>query len=61
VVDVPRGEGGFGYDPYFYLPELQKTAAELTAAEKNQVSHRAQALKVLLARLPTESVFPGHD
>jgi XTP/dITP diphosphohydrolase len=57
VVDVPRGEGGFGYDPYFYLPELQRTAAELTAAEKNQVSHRAQALKVLLARLQTESVF----
>jgi XTP/dITP diphosphohydrolase len=57
VVDIPRGEGGFGYDPYFYLPELQKTAAELTAAEKNQVSHRAQALKVLLARLQAESVF----
>ena len=39
----PRGEGGFGYDPIFYLPELGKTMAELPLELKNQVSHRAQA------------------
>lgn len=39
----PRGEGGFGYDPIFYLPELGKTMAELPPEVKNQVSHRARA------------------
>lgn len=39
----PRGEGGFGYDPIFYLPELEKTMAELSPEVKNQVSHRARA------------------
>ncbi len=39
----PRGEQGFGYDPVFYLPELDKTMAELTMAEKNEVSHRGKA------------------
>ena len=46
-----RGDGGFGYDPYFLLPDLGKTAAELTKAEKNNVSHRAQALAQLVERL----------
>ena len=41
----PRGEGGFGYDPIFYLPELGKTMAELTLESKNQVSHRGQAAR----------------
>lgn len=40
----PSGEGGFGYDPIFYLPQLGKTMAQLTPAEKNQISHRARAL-----------------
>ncbi len=44
------GEGGFGYDPVFYLPELDKTAAELTKAEKQQLSHRGKALKQLMAQ-----------
>lgn len=39
----PRGEGGFGYDPIFYLPEVNKTMAELSPEVKNQVSHRAKA------------------
>ena len=41
----PRGEGGFGYDPIFYLPELGKTMAELTLEEKNGVSHRGRAAR----------------
>ena len=41
----PRGEGGFGYDPIFYLPELGRTMAELTPEIKNQVSHRGQAAR----------------
>lgn len=51
VIDTPRGDGGFGYDPHFLLPALGKTAAELSKAEKNAVSHRAQALTQLVERL----------
>ena len=51
VIDQPRGEGGFGYDPYFLVPSLAKTAAELTPEEKNRLSHRGQALRALVARL----------
>ena len=43
--------GGFGYDPYFFLPALNKTAAELSAQEKNHISHRGQALMALAAKL----------
>lgn len=48
VVDTPAGNGGFGYDPHFYLPELRKTAAQLTADEKNAISHRGQAMIKLI-------------
>lgn len=48
-----KGEGGFGYDPIFYLPEYGKTMAELDLQEKNLISHRAKALKVLRERLKT--------
>jgi XTP/dITP diphosphohydrolase len=41
----PRGKGGFGYDPIFYLPELGKTMAELSLEEKNRVSHRGRAAR----------------
>lgn len=51
ILPAPRGEGGFGYDPLFYLPEFDRTAAELDAATKNAVSHRGQALQALVARL----------
>jgi XTP/dITP diphosphohydrolase len=44
----PRGEGGFGYDPIFYLPELGKTMAELTLEEKNKISHRSMAAQKAL-------------
>ena len=41
---APKGEGGFGYDPIFFVPEKKKTFAELTAGEKNEISHRGKAL-----------------
>ena len=47
IAYAPQGEGGFGYDPHFYVPEFGKTAAELTAEEKNRVSHRARALAAM--------------
>lgn len=47
----PAGTNGFGYDPYFYVPSFGKTMAELTMEEKNQISHRAMALKQLIDRL----------
>ena len=46
-----RGENGFGYDPIFYYPPLGKTTAELSSEEKNQVSHRANALNVFYEKL----------
>ncbi|WP_295628377.1 RdgB/HAM1 family non-canonical purine NTP pyrophosphatase [uncultured Nitrosomonas sp.] len=48
IIDHPRGEGGFGYDPYFFVPDFGKTAAELTAEQKNRISHRGQALAHLV-------------
>ena len=51
IITEHRGAGGFGYDPLFFVPEFGKTAAELDPAIKNGVSHRAQALQSLLARL----------
>jgi len=48
IVDQPRGEGGFGYDPYFFVPEFGKTSAEFTAEQKNRISHRGQALAQLV-------------
>ena len=54
VVAAPRGSGGFGYDPHFYLPALGKTAAELAPDDKHAVSHRGKALRRLLALLREE-------
>jgi XTP/dITP diphosphohydrolase len=51
LIEQPRGQGGFGYDPYFFLPSLGKTAAELSAEEKNNLSHRGQALRALINKL----------
>jgi XTP/dITP diphosphohydrolase len=51
VIDTPRGAGGFGYDPYFLLPDLGRTAAELEPHEKHAVSHRGKALRRLLGLL----------
>lgn len=51
IIEAPRGEHGFGYDPHFWLPDRQCTVAELDPAEKNRISHRARALAQLLQRL----------
>jgi XTP/dITP diphosphohydrolase len=51
ILEAPRGSGGFGYDPVFYFPALEKTFAELPAEEKNQRSHRGKAFRRLLAAL----------
>ncbi len=51
LLTAPRGENGFGYDPYFYYKPFGKSFAELTAEEKNRVSHRRNALEALRARL----------
>ena len=51
ILDAARGDHGFGYDPYFFLPSLNASAAELEPAVKNASSHRAIALRQLLARL----------
>jgi XTP/dITP diphosphohydrolase len=48
IAQAPAGSGGFGYDPIFFVPELGKTAAELSKEEKRAISHRGQALKLLL-------------
>lgn len=52
IIATPRGENGFGYDPHFWIAALNKTAAELSAEEKNQLSHRGQALRALIAKWP---------
>ena len=59
IAYAPKGEGGFGYDPVFFLPELKKTFAQLTAEEKNQISHRANAMKLFQTKL--ENYLNGSD
>ena len=54
ILSAARGEGGFGYDPLFWVPELEQTAAELDAKLKNTLSHRAAAMRHLLARLQSQ-------
>lgn len=57
IAQTPKGEGGFGYDPYFIVPELGCTAAELSAAEKHARSHRGKALQQLVAQLNAHPAF----
>jgi XTP/dITP diphosphohydrolase len=52
ILDAPRGTGGFGYDPLFYLPELERTMAEIGLETKLSLSHRGRAIAALLALLP---------
>ncbi len=51
IIDEPRGAGGFGYDPHFWLPGLEKTTAELSPEHKNRISHRGTALRALKEKL----------
>ncbi|NWK77202.1 RdgB/HAM1 family non-canonical purine NTP pyrophosphatase [Aquitalea sp. LB_tupeE] len=51
VQDTAAGKGGFGYDPYFYLPEFGCTVAQLAAEDKNRVSHRGKAMQAMLGKL----------
>ena len=51
IIAQARGQSGFGYDPHFYIPDLGKTAAQLSVAEKNRLSHRGQACRALAALL----------
>lgn len=51
IISSPRGEHGFGYDPHFWIPSLEKTVAELSPEQKNSLSHRGQALRSLLEKL----------
>lgn len=51
ILDAPRGDHGFGYDPLFWVPDAAASAAELTPEAKNRHSHRALAMQQLLARL----------
>lgn len=51
IIDTPRGDGGFGYDPYFLLPEYGQTGAEISMELKNKISHRGKALAALVEKI----------
>ena len=57
IIDEAKGGNGFGYDPYFFLPELGKSVAELAPSEKNQISHRGQALRELISQLQIRAQY----
>lgn len=57
IINEERGTHGFGYDPIFYLPEIQKTVAELKPIEKNSISHRAQAIDSLKMQLKKRRIL----
>ncbi len=59
IAPGPRGEHGFGYDPVFYLPEFNRTMAEISLEDKNRISHRAQALQKIRLHLWTILKTPG--
>jgi len=61
ILFQPQGEHGFGYDPIFYLPFHHCSAAELPLSEKNQLSHRGQALKQLISALKEEKIDVEHS
>jgi XTP/dITP diphosphohydrolase len=61
IIDVPRGNGGFGYDPIFELPERGLTAAEISAEEKNSISHRGKALRELVEQLQRAGIVRSSD
>jgi XTP/dITP diphosphohydrolase len=54
ILNAPRGNGGFGYDPLFYIPELERSMAEIDPLEKHLLSHRGKAIRSLLAQMVQE-------
>jgi XTP/dITP diphosphohydrolase len=61
ILESPQGSGGFGYDPYFWLPDLQLTAAQLDVADKNRRSHRGIALRSLAKQLAAREPLVSHE
>jgi len=61
IIDTPRGSGGFGYDPYFLVPELGQTGAELAPDVKNGMSHRGKALAELVAKLKLANLISDRN
>lgn len=57
IIDTPRGNDGFGYDPHFYIPSLDKTYAEITTEEKNAISHRGKSMRLFAAKL--KELYPN--
>ncbi len=51
IIDTPLGENGFGYDPYFYVDEFNKTLAQVSLEEKNKISHRAKAIRKIKEKI----------
>ena len=60
ILNAPRGTGGFGYDPVFFVPTENRASAELPPELKNRLSHRGQALRALLAALRARGLGPAH-
>jgi XTP/dITP diphosphohydrolase len=61
ILDSPRGTGGFGYDPYFFLADRRQTAAQLDPEEKNRLSHRGIAMRALRDQLLARAQFAARD
>ena len=59
ITKEPKGIGGFGYDPVFYVPEMMKTFAEMTIEEKNKISHRGQATRNMIKELRLHQIIPN--
>jgi XTP/dITP diphosphohydrolase len=58
IMNAPRGTGGFGYDPLFYLPEMDCTMAEISLEQKLTLSHRGRAIEALLLKLESKNLIP---
>ena len=57
ICEIPKGEAGFGYDPVFFVPAVNKTFAEMSAAEKNLISHRSLSLRALIEKLQSKNII----
>jgi len=57
VIDTPQGEHGFGYDPHFWITDLGKTVAQLEPDQKNQLSHRGQAMRAMMAAMQSRGLI----